>query len=194
MVSVWLVDIHWREIRTNKRCGLDGARVIKVERPGEGDFARYYDKNANGKLSSYFAWLNRGKLSVTADFKGNKEDYERVLAMIAGADVFVQNLAPGAADRAGLGSRYLRSLFPKLITLDIAGYPEHSAARRGYKAYDLLIAAETGLCSVTGSKEEPGRVGISICDIAAGMNGHSAVYVSSFFSCKKSSISFYSLE
>lgn len=150
-----------------------GARVIKVERRPQGDFARHYDRNAGG-ASSYFAWLNRGKESFTADIKdaGDRED---LLKLISGkADIFVQNLAPGAAERAGFGSEHLRELNPRLITLDISGYGDEGP-RSTYKAYDLLVAAEAGLCDVTGSPEEPGRVGVSICDITTGMNGYAAI-------------------
>lgn len=148
-----------------------GARVIKIER-AEGDFARGYDAAAQG-LSTYFVWLNRGKESVCLDIKapGDKALLER---MIARADVFIQNLAPGATTRAGLGSAELRERNPRLITVDISGYGE-SGDYATMKAYDLLVQAEVGLASITGHPAGPGRVGVSACDITCGMNAHSAV-------------------
>ena len=148
-----------------------GARVIKVERP-EGDFARGYDEVAHGE-SSYFVWLNRGKQSLVADIKdpGDAGLLHRVLEK---ADVFVQNLAPGAAARAGFGSAELRERHPRLITCDISGYGEEGPYA-GMKAYDLLIQCESGLASVTGVPEGPGRVGVSIADIASGMYAHAAL-------------------
>ena len=143
-----------------------GADVIKVERPGGGDYAREYDKYVNG-VCSHFIWLNRGKRSVTLDVKtpGGRE----VLAkLVAGADVLLQNLAPGAAARLGLGHEALKPVYPKLVLCDISGYGE-SGPMVQKKAYDLLIQAESGLISVTGSPDEPSRVGISIADIATGM-------------------------
>lgn len=148
-----------------------GARVIKIERP-EGDFARAYDKAA-GDVSSYFAWLNRGKQSLVADIK-EPGDLALVRRMLSVADVFVQNLAPGAAARAGLGATALRQANPRLITVDISGYGEGNAYT-AMKAYDLLVQAESGLAGVTGRPEGPGRVGVSVCDIACGMNAHAAV-------------------
>jgi crotonobetainyl-CoA:carnitine CoA-transferase CaiB-like acyl-CoA transferase len=148
-----------------------GARVIKIER-AEGDFARGYDAAAKG-LSSYFVWLNRGKESVVLDIK-QAEDLALLHRMVAKADVFIQNLAPGAAARAGFGSAELRARHPRLITVDISGYGE-SGEYASMKAYDLLVQAESGLCGVTGRPEGPGRVGVSVCDIACGMNAHSAV-------------------
>jgi itaconate CoA-transferase len=148
-----------------------GARVIKIER-AEGDFARGYDAAAKG-LSSYFVWLNRGKESVCLDIK-KAEDKALLERMLAKADVFIQNLAPGAMARAGFGSEDLRRRHPRLITVDISGYGE-SGEYATMKAYDLLVQAESGLCSVTGRPEGPGRVGVSACDIACGMNAHAAV-------------------
>ncbi len=148
-----------------------GARVIKIER-AEGDFARGYDAACNG-LSTYFVWLNRGKESVTLDLKA-EEDKALLARMLARADVFIQNLAPGAMARAGFGSAELRAKHPRLITVDISGYGEEGPYA-GMKAYDLLVQAESGLCSVTGRPEGPGRVGVSACDIACGMNAHAAV-------------------
>jgi crotonobetainyl-CoA:carnitine CoA-transferase CaiB-like acyl-CoA transferase len=145
--------------------------VIKVER-AEGDFARGYDTLAKGQ-SSYFVWLNRGKESLVADLK-NAEDAVLLKRIIARADVFIQNLAPGAAARAGFGSAELRAHHPRLITLDISGYGESGEYAR-MKAYDLLVQAESGLTSVTGRPEGPGRVGVSVCDIACGMSAHAAI-------------------
>jgi len=148
-----------------------GARVIKVER-AEGDFARYYDRAA-GDQSSYFVWLNRGKESLVADIK-NTDDAILLRNIAAQADVFVQNLAPGAAARAGFGSDELRAINPRLITVDISGYGDDPACA-DLKAYDLLVQAESGLASITGLPEGPGRVGVSVCDIACGMSAHAAV-------------------
>ena len=148
-----------------------GARVIKIERPG-GDFARGYDDVVNGE-SAYFVWLNRGKESIVLDFK-KEEDAAILHRMIANADVLVQNLAPGATNRYGFGSGDLRRKFPRLITCDISGYASEGPSAE-MKAYDMLVQAETGLSSITGSLDEPGRVGVSVCDIAAGMYAHSAI-------------------
>ena len=148
-----------------------GARVIKLERP-EGDFARGYDKAANG-LSSYFVWLNRGKESLCLDFR-KPEDKALLERLIARADVFIQNLAPGAMARAGFGSAALRTKHPRLITVDISGYGEEGEYST-MKAYDLLVQAESGLASVTGRAEGPGRVGVSACDVACGMHAYTAV-------------------
>lgn len=148
-----------------------GARVIKIER-AEGDFAREYDHIVHGE-SAYFVWLNRGKQSVSLDLK--RADDARLLAnMIARADVFVQNLAPGAAARLGFDSSELRQIHPKLITCDISGYGEDGPWAE-MKAYDLLIQSETGLASITGTEAEPGRVGVSVADICCGMNAHAAI-------------------
>ena len=148
-----------------------GARVIKIERP-EGDFARNYDHVAHGE-SAYFVWLNRGKESVVLDIK-DTEDAALLNRMLARADVFIQNLAPGAAERAGFGSAALRERYPRLITVDISGYGE-DGPYRDMKAYDLLVQSETGLASITGAPEAPGRVGVSVADIACGMYAHTAV-------------------
>jgi crotonobetainyl-CoA:carnitine CoA-transferase CaiB-like acyl-CoA transferase len=148
-----------------------GARVIKIER-AEGDFARGYDRAAKGQ-SSYFVWLNRGKESIVLDIK-NADDNALLQRMVARADVFIQNLLPGAAARAGFGSADLRTKYPRLITVDISGYGD-TGPYAEMKSYDLLVQAETGLCMVTGRPEGPGRVGVSVCDIAAGMYAHQAV-------------------
>lgn len=148
-----------------------GARVIKIERP-EGDFARGYDSAVNG-LASYFVWLNRGKESLVADIK-DPADAALLHGILAKTDVFVQNLAPGAAARAGFGSAELRRRHPRLITVDITGYGSgHPYA--DMKAYDLLVQAESGLAGITGHPAGPGRVGVSVCDIACGMHAHAAV-------------------
>jgi crotonobetainyl-CoA:carnitine CoA-transferase CaiB-like acyl-CoA transferase len=148
-----------------------GARVIKIERP-EGDFARGYDKAAKG-LSSYFVWLNRGKQSLVADIK-QPDDAAMLHRILSKADVFIQNLAPGAAARSGFGSAELRKKYPRLITVDISGYGE-SGDYATMKAYDLLVQAESGLAMITGHPAGPGRVGVSACDIACGMAAHAGV-------------------
>jgi crotonobetainyl-CoA:carnitine CoA-transferase CaiB-like acyl-CoA transferase/hydroxyacyl-ACP dehydratase HTD2-like protein with hotdog domain len=148
-----------------------GARVIKVER-GEGDFARDYDSVVKGQ-SAYFVWLNHGKESLVLNLKDNA-DRDLLVGIISAADIFIQNLAPGAAERLGLGSEFLRNRLPRLISCDISGYG-NSGPYRDMKAYDLLIQCETGLASITGSPDEPGRVGVSICDIACGMNAYSRI-------------------
>ncbi len=148
-----------------------GARIIKIERP-EGDFARGYDASVHG-LSSYFVWLNRGKESLVADIKA-PADAALLHRILAHTDVFIQNLAPGAADRAGFGSAALRARHPRLVTMDISGYGVgHDYA--DMKAYDLLVQAESGVASITGHPAGPGRIGVSACDIACGMAAHAAV-------------------
>jgi itaconate CoA-transferase len=149
-----------------------GARVIKVERPGDGDFARHYDTSVKG-LASYFVWLNRGKQSLTLDLKAAAG--RAVLGrLIDRADVFVQNLAPGAAARMGLSAATLRGRDERLIVCDVSGYaPDGPMGHR--RAYDLLIQCETGLLSVTGTPAEPAKAGISIADIAGGMYAFSSV-------------------
>ena len=143
-----------------------GARVIKIERP-EGDFARGYDTAVFGE-SSYFVWVNRGKESVALDLRS--DDGKATLHdLIAAADVFIQNLAPGAAGRLGFGAEALRKAHPRLITCDISGYGE-SGPLHLLKAYDLLVQAESGLVAVSGTPGPWGRIGVSICDITAGMN------------------------
>ena len=148
-----------------------GARVVKIERP-EGDFARGYDADGKG-FSSYFLWLNRGKESICLDLK-NPDDLALVRRMMAKADVFIQNLMPGAIDRLGLNMQDLRKEFPQLITCSISGYGSEGEYSQ-MKAYDLLIQAERGLSGITGGPNEPGRVGVSICDISAGMTAFQAI-------------------
>jgi formyl-CoA transferase len=149
-----------------------GARVIKIERPGGGDFARRYDTTVSGN-SSYFVWLNRGKESLELDLK-DASSGPVLDALLARADVFVQNLAPGAAARLGLDAATLAARFPRLIHCSISGYGDGGPDGRR-KAYDLLIQSEVGLLSVTGTPDEPARVGISIADISAGMYAFSGV-------------------
>ncbi|HXT70452.1 MAG TPA: CaiB/BaiF CoA-transferase family protein [Vicinamibacterales bacterium] len=149
-----------------------GARVIKIERPGRGDFARGYDATVKG-LSSYFVWLNRSKESLTLDLKkpGGAEILDRLLAR---ADVFVQNVAPGASDRLGTSPDELRARYPKLIVCTVSGYGT-SGPYADRKAYDLLVQGETGLLSLTGTDATPSKVGISVADIAAGMYAYSGI-------------------
>ena len=147
------------------------ARVIKVERP-EGDFARRYDALVHGE-SAYFVWLNRGKQSVVLDL-GQAGDKALLEAMLAKADVFVQNLKPGAIGKLGFAVTRLRKDYPRLICCSISGYGE-SGPYAQRKAYDMLIQAESGLSSITGGPEAPARAGVSVCDIAAGMNAYEAI-------------------
>ena len=149
-----------------------GARVIKIERP-EGDFARGYDRAANG-ASSYFAWLNRGKESLVLDIKA-QDDAALLHLILARADVFIQNLAAGAAERAGFGSASLRATHPRLVTCDISGYGEEGPYAQ-MKAYDLLVQAESGLAAVSGPPGKPARIGVSVCDIATGVSAALAVH------------------
>ncbi|MFF4507048.1 CaiB/BaiF CoA transferase family protein [Streptomyces sp. NPDC001401] len=154
-----------------------GARVIKVERPGGGDFARRYDTTVHGE-SSYFVWLNRSKESVTLDLK---TDAGRAILeqLLADADVFVQNLAPGAAARMGLGAEALAERFPSLIPCSISGYGS-TGPWADRKAYDLLVQCQTGLVSLTGNEHGSARVGVSIADIAAGMYAYSGILTALF--------------
>jgi itaconate CoA-transferase len=149
-----------------------GARVVKVERPQVGDFARGYDRTVKG-LASHFVWLNRSKESLTLDLKqdGAKEVLSR---LIEGADVFVQNLAPGATGRLGFGAETLRERDPRLIVCDVSGYGS-SGPYRDKKAYDLLVQCEAGLVSITGTPDTPSKVGVSIADIACGMYAYSGI-------------------
>ena len=156
-------------------CGLlladAGARVIKVERQ-EGDFARAYDRAAKGH-SAYFVWLNRGKESAVLDLD-DPSDQAVLRAILLKADVLVQNLAPGALDKRGFSGAQLRDQNPGLITCEITGYGR-TGPMAAMKAYDLLVQAETGLCSITGTPDGPARVGVSVCDIATGLTAFSAI-------------------
>jgi crotonobetainyl-CoA:carnitine CoA-transferase CaiB-like acyl-CoA transferase len=143
-----------------------GARVIKVERE-DGDFARKYDTAVKGE-ASYFVWANHGKESLCLDIK-KPEDAALLHAILAKADVFIQNLAPGAISRAGFDSAELRKRYKRLITCDISGYGE-SGIYRDMKAYDFLVQCESGLVAVNGAPGAPGRIGVSVCDIGASMN------------------------
>ena len=148
-----------------------GARVIKIERP-EGETARHYDSAVNG-MSAYFVWLNRGKESAALDLK-SQDDLALLHRVVAQADVLVQNLAPGAIDRLGLSAQSIANKYPRLIAVGIVGYGQDTdyAAMR---AYDMLVQAESGLCSVTGTPDVPSKVGVSAADIATGMNAHAAI-------------------
>ena len=149
-----------------------GARVIKIERPGVGDFARAYDTRVDG-MASYFAWINRSKESITLDVK-NPESRKILAQLVARSDVLVQNLGPGAAARLGLSAEALRPAHPGLVVCDISGYGKEGPYR-DKKAYDILIQAEAGLLSVTGTPDEPSRAGISAADIAAGMYAYTNI-------------------
>ncbi len=149
-----------------------GARVIKVERPGDGDFARGYDKRARG-LSSHFVWVNRSKESLALDLK-NAEHLAALKQLLHKADVLVQNLAPGATARMGLDAASLRAIHPRLIVCDISGYGL-DGPYRDKKAYDLLIQSEAGYLSITGTPEQPSKSGNSIADIAAGMYAYTSI-------------------
>jgi itaconate CoA-transferase len=149
-----------------------GARVIKVERPQVGDFARGYDRTVKG-LSSHFVWLNRSKESLALDLKqdGAREVLNRLLER---ADVFVQNLAPGATGRLGFGREVLREWHPQLIVCKVSGFGS-SGPYRDKKAYDLLVQCEAGLVSITGTPEVPSKAGIAVADIAAGIYAYSGI-------------------
>jgi crotonobetainyl-CoA:carnitine CoA-transferase CaiB-like acyl-CoA transferase len=148
-----------------------GARVIKLERP-EGDFARNYDSAAHG-LSSYFVWLNRGKESVAVDLKTDA-DRQLLERLLQKADVFVHNLAPGAAERMNVGNEQLLERYPRLVCCQISAYGS-SGPYSERKGYDMLLQAESGLASVTGTADGPGRVGVSVCDIGTGLNAYAAI-------------------
>ncbi|MFT4725680.1 MAG: itaconate CoA-transferase [Granulosicoccus sp.] len=148
-----------------------GARVIKIERD-EGDFARGYDTAAKGE-SSYFTWLNQGKESVCLDFKSD-EGAVVLWAMLERADVFIQNLSPGAMARAGFSTEKMLAINPRLIICNVSGYGDEGEAAKK-RAYDLLVQAESGLISISGAPDAPGRVGVSVCDIGAGMTAYGAV-------------------
>jgi len=153
-----------------------GARVIKVERPAVGDFARAYDSRVKG-LASHFVWTNRSKESLTLDLK-HADAAEVVGRLLAQADVLVQNLAPGAAARMGLSFEALHETYPRLVVCDISGYgddPDRPGPYRDKKAYDLLIQSESGFLSITGTPDEPAKAGCSIADIAAGMYAYSGI-------------------
>ncbi|MCW2295432.1 CaiB/BaiF CoA transferase family protein [Rhodococcus erythropolis] len=154
-----------------------GARVIKIERPGVGDFARQYDETVMGQ-SSHFVWLNRSKESLELDLK-DPADLDVLLTLVDSADVFVQNLAPGAADRLGLSAKTLRASNPGLVHASISGYGDGGPFTRK-KAYDLLVQCEAGLVSVTGTPEMPAKTGISTADIAAGMYCYSGILTALF--------------
>jgi itaconate CoA-transferase len=154
-----------------------GARVIKVERPGVGDFARQYDASVLGE-ASYFVWLNRGKESIELDLK-QPDDLALLLRMIEEADVFLQNLAPGAAVRMGLDAATLTELNPRLIHASISGYGP-GGPYSDKKAYDLLVQCESSLVAVTGSPEEPAKVGISVVDMATGHYAFSGILIALF--------------
>lgn len=149
-----------------------GARVVKIERPGVGDFARAYDERVHG-MASHFVWVNRGKESLTLDLK-DPDALDVLRRLVAKADVLVQNLAPGAAARMGLSAEALRPDHPGLIVCDISGYGA-DGPYRDKKAYDLLIQSEAGFLSVTGSPDEPAKAGCSIADIAAGMYAYTGI-------------------
>ena len=149
-----------------------GARVIKIERPDGGDFARAYDTSVKG-MASHFVWLNRSKESLTLDLK-RPEATAVLQRLLEGADVFLQNLAPGAIDRLGLGANVLRQRYPRLVICSLSGYgPTGPYADK--KAYDLIIQSEVGMLSVTGTEATPSKVGVSIADISAGMYAYSGV-------------------
>jgi crotonobetainyl-CoA:carnitine CoA-transferase CaiB-like acyl-CoA transferase len=152
-----------------------GARIIKIERPGTGDFARHYDRAVLGQ-SAYFVWLNRGKESITLDIK-RPEAVQVVRQLVSKADVFIQNLAPGSAERLGLGAEQLCAEHPRLVACDLSGYG-NDGPFRDRKAYDLLVQAEAGLLSLTGVEEHPSRVGISVADISAGMYALTGILMS----------------
>ena len=150
-----------------------GARVIKIERPVTGDFVRYHDKRVLGQMCSHFVWTNRNKESLALDIK-KPEDLEILKELIKKADVFVQNLVPGAAARMGLSFEELKETNERLIVCDISGYGGDGPYKTK-KAYDLLVQSEAGLLSITGTPDEPSKVGASIADIAAGMYAYSSI-------------------
>jgi len=155
----------------SNRLAHAGARVIKIERE-EGDFARGYDSAVHGE-SAYFIWLNQGKESLVMDIK-NEGDAALLQRILERADVFIQNLAPGAAARAGFGSEDLRQRYPRLICCDISGYGD-SGEYSKMKAYDLLVQCESGMASITGTPDAPGRIGVSACDINCGQQAYAAI-------------------
>ena len=149
-----------------------GARIIKIERPGAGDFARGYDATVNG-MASHFVWLNRSKQSLTLDLK-RPEAIDVLRRLLGRADVFIHNLAPGAMARLGFSSADVRGAHPRLIVCEVSGYGS-DGPYRDKKAYDLLVQSETGVLSITGTEAEPAKVGISVADISAGMYAFSSV-------------------
>lgn len=149
-----------------------GARVIKIERPEVGDFARHYDTTVHG-MSSHFVWLNRSKESLTLNLKHPAAE-QIMHALLSQADVFIQNLAPGAAERLRLGAATLKETYPQLIICNVSGYGD-GGPYRDKKAYDLLVQCETGVVSITGSEETPSKVGIPVADIAAGMYAYTGI-------------------
>ena len=155
----------------SNRLAHAGARVIKVERD-DGDFARAYDSVVHGE-SAYFVWLNQGKESLVLNIKDDA-DAALLHRILARADVFIQNLAPGAARRAGFGSEELHRLYPRLICCDISGYGDEGEYSK-MKAYDLLVQCESGMASITGTPDAPGRIGVSACDINCGQQAYAAV-------------------
>jgi itaconate CoA-transferase len=155
----------------SNRLAQAGARVIKIER-AEGDFARAYDDAVHGE-SAYFVWLNQGKESLVLDIKTDA-DAELLHQILVQADVFIQNLAPGAAGRAGFGSEALRERYPRLVCCDISGYGDSGDYSR-MKAYDLLVQCESGMASITGTPDAPGRIGVSACDINCGQQAYAAI-------------------
>ncbi|HEX6956803.1 MAG TPA: CaiB/BaiF CoA-transferase family protein [Ferrovibrio sp.] len=148
-----------------------GARVIKIERP-EGETARNYDSAVHG-MSAYFVWLNRGKESAVLDLKA-EADRALLFRMLGRADILVQNLAPGAIERLGLTKETLQTQFPRLIAVNIMGYGRQTSYA-AMRAYDMLVQAESGICAVTGTPEQPSKIGVSAADIATGMNAHAAI-------------------
>ncbi len=155
----------------SNRLAHAGARVIKIER-AEGDFARSYDSVVHGE-SAYFIWLNQGKESLQLNIK-QEDDAELLHRILAQADVFIQNLAPAAAQRAGFGSEELLARYPRLICCDISGYGDQGEYS-SMKAYDLLVQCESGMASITGTPEAPGRIGVSACDINCGQQAYAAI-------------------
>jgi itaconate CoA-transferase len=152
------------------RLAYAGARVIKIERT-EGETARHYDSSVEG-MSAYFVWLNRGKESAALDLKAS-EDLALLHRLVAKADIFVQNLAPGATDRLGLSRAALVEKFPRLISVHIVGYGQDTPYT-DMRAYDMLVQAESGVCAVMGSPDTPSKIAVSAADIATGMNAHAA--------------------
>ena len=169
----------------SNRLKLAGARVIKIERNNGGDFARGYDTAAEGE-SSYFIWLNQGKESIALDLK-TKDDREIFFNIIAAADIFIQNFSPTTLYKLGIDNSTLKSINPRLICCDISGYGDAPEMMKK-KSYDLLIQAESGLIDVSGSQEGLGRIGVSICDIGAGMAAHAGIVESLLLRARFNSI------